>query len=67
MSVTVTQPKGLATLTNEEILLHIKKIVDKWDKKFAQETQGNMILEDRRIWMWEECTNEIRTLLEEVK
>jgi len=55
------------TLTSEEVLLHIKKIVDQWDKRFFEETQGNMILEDRRVWMWEECVNDIRKLIKEIK
>ena len=55
----------MITMTEEEVLLHIKKTVSKWDERFAEETQGNMILEDRRMWMWEECINEIRTLLKE--
>lgn len=57
----------MITMTNEEILLHVKKIVDKWVRDFEEETQGNMILEDRRMWMWEECVKEIRPLLDEVK
>jgi hypothetical protein len=57
----------MITMTEEEVLLHIKKTVDKWDERFAEETQGNMILEDRRMWMWEECMKEVRILLAEIK
>ena len=57
----------MITMTEEETLIQIKKIVDRWDRRFAEETQGNMILEDRRMWMWEECTNEIRALLKEAE
>jgi hypothetical protein len=58
----------MIVMTNEEVLLHIKKIVDKWDQKFAEETQGNMVLEMRRdMWMWKECIDEIRPLLKEIK
>jgi len=57
----------MIVMTEEEVLLHIKKVVDKWDQRFAEETQGNMVLEDRRVWMWEECVNEIRSFLKEVQ
>lgn len=54
-------------MTHEEALLHIKKVLDKWDNRFAEETHGNPILEERRIWMWEECVNEIRPFLDEAR
>ena len=58
----------MITMTEEEVLLHIKKIVDSWDKQFAEETQGNPVLEMRRDqWMWKECIDEIRPLLKEIK
>ena len=57
----------MIAMTNEEILFHIKKIVDKWDRRFEEETGGFPVLEERRIWMWEECVKEIRPLLDEMQ
>lgn len=57
----------MITLTNEEILFQIKKVVDEWDKKWFEDTGGNPVLEERRMWMWEECVNDIRNFLKEVE
>lgn len=57
----------MIAMTNEEILLHIKKIVDEWDRRFEEETGGYPVLEERRMWMWEECVKEIRPLLDEMQ
>lgn len=68
----------MIAMTEEEVLLHVKKIVDYWDKRFAEEVLAAEDFERRHpvvarsganshSWMWKECIDEIRPFLKEIK
>ena len=53
-------------MSHEEILLHIQKIVDHYQKEWEEATHGNAVLEMRYEWMWAECAQEIKEILKEI-